>query len=131
MREYGMCKFTDFCRYDHKKCKDNIDNAKKLADIQKQLEVIQKTSNAGVEKETNDKFTALENKFELFIKTLEEKESIIKSLENKFKTIEEDFEKRIKDVEKALKQEQRKNETLQVEFQTLEIESELIKCKYC
>ena len=29
MREYGMCKFTDFCKYDHRKCKDIIDNAKK------------------------------------------------------------------------------------------------------
>ena len=131
MREYGMCKFTDFCKYDHKKCKDIIDNAKKLAEIQKQIEVIQKTNNSSIEKVTSDKLEAVEKKFESFMKTFEEKESVIKSLENKLKTIEEDFDKRIKDVEKALKHEQKKNENLQVEFQTLEIESEIIKCKYC
>ena len=35
MREHGMCKFTDYCKYDHNKCTDILDNTKKLVDIQK------------------------------------------------------------------------------------------------
>ena len=51
MREHRMCKFTEYCKYDHNKCINIHDSAKKLANIQKQLEEIQRKSHIEIKKE--------------------------------------------------------------------------------
>ena len=131
MRDYGRCKFTTYCKFDHQKCTNISDNAKKLADLEKQLERIQNNNSAEIEKISNDKFDILGKKCETIVKTLEEKDFMIQNLENNIRIMEEAFENKLKNLEKIVKHEQTKNESLRLDLKTLEIESEVIHCEHC
>ena len=76
MKEHGRCKFTTYCKYNHKKCTDVFDNAKKLADMEKQLANLQKKNNYAYEKETSEKFTIIEEKVETILKVFREKDIV-------------------------------------------------------
>ena len=37
MRDHGRCKFTTYCKYNHRKVTDTVDNATRIADIDKEV----------------------------------------------------------------------------------------------
>ena len=37
-RDFGRCKFTTSCKYDHRKPRDILENSNKIIDIQKKLD---------------------------------------------------------------------------------------------
>ena len=63
---------STYCRYKHNKFTDVFDNA----DMEKQLEDLQKKNIDGSEKETSEKFTIMEEKLEVIVKACEEKKCI-------------------------------------------------------
>ena len=67
MQNYGQCKFAEYCRYDHKKPVDELENTKKIERLEKMLKNLQKP----VDKKNDDedykkKFTELDTKIKIY-----------------------------------------------------------------
>ena len=81
------------------------------------------------EDKTNERFNMLDTKLENVKESLEENESLAKSLENKLNTLKEVFDKKFKDLESNLKKEQEQNNTLKQQIMKLESEGEQLYCE--
>ena len=122
MRDFGRCKFTSYCKYNHRKVSNIFDNAEKIAAIEQEVEEMRKKSNpvnSLLEKKNNEKFADMEKKMETVTKQLEEKVSLLKNYEIKVKSMEDTFGKKLKDIEDMFKQEQQKIKTLEEYFRNL------------
>ena len=102
MRDHGRCKFTTYCR--QTKFADTVDNACKIADIEKEVsEMKPKLNKTGRDEKTSDKSDDFEMKLESIIKSLKEKDSHVKTLVKKINSSEKEFKNKIKDIENRLK----------------------------
>ena len=89
LKEFGRCKFTTYCKYDHTKQIDiKISNEilRKLEkDIEefRNMEKVNSLIKSDLESQFNEQIIALENKFDTFVNNLEKKDSVIKAIEKK------------------------------------------------
>ena len=134
-RKYGQCKFTTYCRYDHEKPQDILENSDKILELEKKIENLHQnfkvTDLSGNTKEVNIKIETLENKLKILVQLVEEKDATINKLEEKLRQVEESFEKRIIDLENKFKKEQSNLESLKGSLETMENENQQIKCDHC
>ena len=120
-REYGRCKFTTYCKYNHDKNKDIAENSDKIEEIEKKLneiEIIAKM-NTPVEREVEKKMDNFEKQIKTMQKALEEKDSSISELKKRLEHFEKKItneknakdkviDKKIKDLEELIKKQSKK-----------------------
>ena len=141
MREFGRCKFTTGCAFDHKKVNaiaDKIDeNATKIKKLELKLAGLgrssQDTPDHELAKSVEIKIEAFQCKIETLQKALHEKDSQISALELRVEEIEKKSKeekkstgKKVKDLENVLKiSQQKRNETVKDDDQ------EIFECEKC
>ena len=62
MRDHGRCKFTTYCKYNHKKVKNTIENTSKIAAIEKEISELKLNLQIKSldEEKTNERFDMLD-----------------------------------------------------------------------
>ena len=107
-RDHGRCKYTTFCKYDHKKPKDVLENTDKIAELEAKVKEMEKdngktkVSNTDIEIQVEKKVDALERQVKHLRKALEGKDFVILNLDKRLKVMENNFEEAtllIKDLE--------------------------------
>ena len=77
--------FTSYCSYDHDDPRDTLEYNKKIAELEKKAENLEKTEarkdSSEFAKEVDRKVEVFENKFAILDKVIEEKDSVTNALE--------------------------------------------------
>ena len=124
-RSYGRCKFAEYCKYDHRKPKDILENVARIEILEKKIENLHGTSNI----ENNNKIEQLEKKIEKLVKERKDLsfEKKIEKLETIIQTLQLDFSEKINNLELRLKQEKDKTRTLEDNIEKIGSEKETTK----
>ena len=135
-REYGRCKFTEYCRYDHSKPKDILENSDKLALLETKMKVF--------ETEIEKKVETFETKFKTLFKIIEEKDIFINTLKKKLEYIDskfaettsDDMKNELNSQEAIIKKQQisidkSNGEILMIQNSTAIVEETKLKCSKC
>ena len=135
-RDFGRCKFTTSCKYDHRKPRDILENSNKIIDIQKKLDnFVDLGKHVERKMETfdntvdNTKKTAIENNARS-----ENLENLINKMETRLNKLESgEINKKITDLENIIKNQQKKIEELEVKSKALEAfyNEKVFKCTQC
>ena len=117
LRDYGRCRFGGECKYDHSKPKDIADLDDKMRETKKKLDSLENkvnNSDAGnLAKEVDRKVEVFEKKLQHLVKVIEEKDSVIVTLENRLMNLENQTNeqtKKFKDFEIGLKKTKKSND---------------------
>ena len=141
-RDFGRCKFTTYCKYDHEKPIDILENSEKINKLEKKIENLQKISSQKDVGEVDKKIETFEQKLQILIKVIEEKDSLINDLQKKQKNVETEFRKEtevkneeIESLEKKIDMHLKNHEILEEKVNKLEVSlkhnENKFKCKEC
>ena len=128
IRDYGQCKFTTYCKYDHDKPNNIKETFKKIETLEKKIDNLQAGTKVNLGKEVDRKIEAFESKLAILVHIIEEKDSTINKLEKKINSIEKVFDNKLLGIEENLKKVMENNKSL---HNLLKSENDQLKCDDC
>ena len=139
LRDYGRCRFGNECKYNHSKPNDIAELDDKVRETKQKLENLEnKMKNSGNENlviEVDKKVEAFEKRLQQLVKAIEEKDSVILTMEKRVMTLENantDNKRKLKDCENSLKKIQKNNENVKEKLNKIDkTKPKNLNCDQC